>query len=251
MEKGGFAASPPTRQTVMTFDAILSPPEIDLLPRTDLSQTVCVVFDILRATTSIVTGLAHGVEAIRPASTIEEALALREQWPTSLLGGERHGEKIDGFDLGNSPLEYCAPDIREVITTTTNGTLALRACEEAGEILVGALINAGAVIERLRARQPKHVALVCSGTGRSSALEDVLAAGLVVSAFPEAAWTDAAKAAAATYERYKGDLLGALQESGNGTKLMRRGRTEDVAWCAQVSQYAVVGIMKEGVIRRE
>lgn len=233
----------------MIFDAVLSPAEIERLPHTDLSGTVCIVFDVLRATTSIITGLAHGVEAIRPVATIEEAREWHRQCPAALLGGERHGEKIDGFHLGNAPQEYTAPGIREVITTTTNGTLALRACEGAREVWVGALVNLDAVIRRLREKQPAHVTLVCSGTGHTAALEDVIAAGGIVSAFPEATATDVAKMAAATYRAYAGQLPAALQTSGNGTKLMRRGREADVAWCAQLSRYDVVGIMEKGVIR--
>ena len=100
----------------MRIDAILSPPEIDLLPQRDLRETVCVVFDVLRATSSIVTALAHGAREIFPAGTIEEALALRSKWPEAALGGERHGGKIDGFDLGNSPAEYAKKPPAKIIT---------------------------------------------------------------------------------------------------------------------------------------
>src|SRR3989442_13873822 len=91
----------------MKIDAVLTPAEIDLLPQRDLKNTTAVVFDVLRATSTILTALAHGAREIYPVRTIEEAFALQSaQMPGALLGGERHGEKIDGFDLGNSPLEY-------------------------------------------------------------------------------------------------------------------------------------------------
>ena len=82
----------------------------------------------------MITGLAHGAAEIFPVSTIEEAFTLHAAEPGALLGGERHGEKIDGFDLGNSPFEYRECAGRTVISTTTNGTVALRACarREAG-----------------------------------------------------------------------------------------------------------------------
>ncbi len=235
----------------MRFDAVLSPAEIDWLPQTDLSATVCVVFDVLRATSTIITALAHGVEAIRPVATIGEAWSCHQEHPAAWLGGERHGDRIDGFHLGNSPMEYTAGGIREVITTTTNGTVALRACAGAQEVWVGALVNLEAVVRRLREVQPARVTLVCAGTNRNVALEDVIAAGGVVAAFPDAGCSDAATIAAATYQACRHDLLAALQTSENGRRLMQQGREADVAWCAQVSRFDLVGVMKEGVIRAE
>src|SRR5258706_15449923 len=102
----------------MRIDAVLSPPEIDLLPERDLSNATAVVFDVLRATSSMIIAFAHGAAEIIPARTIEEALSLKARMPDAKLGGERHGDRIEGFDLGNSPLEY--RDVRgaRIITTT-------------------------------------------------------------------------------------------------------------------------------------
>src|SRR4051812_27980863 len=116
----------------MTVDAVLTPAEIALLPHAELADATCVVFDVLRATSSMVTALAHGAKEIIPVSTIEEALTARIRRPEALLGGERHGDRIEGFDLGNSPFEYREIAGRTVISTTTNGTVALRACANAG-----------------------------------------------------------------------------------------------------------------------
>jgi 2-phosphosulfolactate phosphatase len=239
-----------THARSMTIDAILSPPEIDLLPQRDLSATACVVFDVLRATSSIVTALANGFEEIFPVTTIEEALELKREIPDALLGGERHGDRIDGFDVGNSPLEYRQAASRRLITTTTNGTVALRACAQAREVIAGALLNMGALVSHLHASEPENLLLVCAGTFRDLALEDVLAAGLLCGAFPEAVHTDAAKTAMAVGARYDRDLFKCLAEARNGRTLIERGRIDDVRWCAQRSIYNVVGVMKEGVIRR-
>jgi 2-phosphosulfolactate phosphatase len=232
----------------MIIDAILSPPEIDLLPGKDLRRTVCVVFDILRATSSIVTALAHGTVAVRPVLTIEEAFAERERWPDAILGGERHGDRIEGFDLGNSPMEYCRPDLRRIITTTTNGTVALRACAGAETVIVGALLNMEAVRSHLRQMEPERIALVCAGTGRDLALEDVLAAGMLATLLPDASLTDAAETAVALYEKHAANLNAALRQSANGRVLVERGRGGDVDWCAQVSKFSVIGVMRDGVI---
>ncbi len=208
------------------------------------------VFDVLRATSSILTALAHGAEAIRPVLSVEEARAQRERWPGAWLGGERGGDRIEGFDLGNSPLEYCRPGLRRILTTTTNGTVALRACAEAGagEVLVGALLNLSALAASLRERPPQHLLLVCAGTGRDLALEDVLAAGMLAAAFPEAEWTDAARTAVAVYKQHAADLPGALRHSANGRVLMEHGRADDVAWCARVSAFETLAAMRDGEI---
>jgi len=234
----------------MLFDAVLTPAEIDLLPNQDLTSSVCIVFDVLRATSSMVTGLAHGVEEIRPVCTIEEALELRAEWPGAVLGGERFGDRIAGFDLGNSPLEYCQPGMRRVVTTTTNGTVALQACAGAREVWAGALLNMAALEERLRSTAPERVVLVCAGTFRELALEDALAAGMLAHAFPEAELTDAAQLARALYREHRGDLPAGLRQAKNARVLLAHGRGDDVEWCAQVSRFPVVGVMHGGVLRK-
>src|SRR5712675_737545 len=113
----------------MHIDVVLHPAEIALLPARDLSGTTCVVFDVLRATSSMVTALANGVSEIHPVCTIQEAQALKGRLPDVVLGGERKGDSIPGFDIGNSPSEYTGLKGRRIVTTTTNGTVALRACE--------------------------------------------------------------------------------------------------------------------------
>src|SRR5882672_2378548 len=128
-----------------TLEVLFAPTEYAALSGRDLSNTVCVVFDVLRASSSMVTALAHGASAIIPVSEISEALAIRRQQPTVLLAGERDGMRIPAdltggidFDLGNSPREFTAETVRDrtIVTTTTNGTRALRACARANVVLV-------------------------------------------------------------------------------------------------------------------
>ncbi|MGC3989895.1 MAG: 2-phosphosulfolactate phosphatase [Chthoniobacteraceae bacterium] len=235
----------------MIFDVASSPAEIARLRNQDLGETTAVVFDILRATSSMVTGFAHGITEIIPAETIEEARALQERHPDALLGGERGGVKIAGFDVGNSPLEYCQHSGRRVITTTTNGTLALRACGHAQAVLAAAFLNLEATVAALRKAQPARVLAVCAGTGDDAALEDLLAAGALAQAFPEADLTDAALAAGALYAQYEHRLLEGFQLSKNGRALRVKGFTPDVEWCAQLSIYPLVARLKNGVIRAE
>src|SRR2546426_12776574 len=102
----------------MKIDAVLTPTEIGFLPQRDLRNATCVVFDVLRATSSIVTALAHGAASIHAVTSIDEAFALKEKLPDAILGGERNGDRIKGFDVGNSPLEYTDFAERTIITTT-------------------------------------------------------------------------------------------------------------------------------------
>lgn len=232
----------------MTIDAALNPAEIALLPRRDLSAVTCIVFDVLRATSSIVTALAHGAAEIHPVSTIEEARELREQMPRCLLGGERHGERIDGFDMGNSPFEYQNVPDATIVTTTTNGTLALRACEHAERVWVGAILNLSELVDEIRWHEPAHLLLVCAGTFETFALEDAWAAGLLISELPGADLTDAARAALALTKLYPGPL-DALRASRNGQALLAKQREAEVVWCSRISHCKVVGSMESAVIR--
>jgi len=235
----------------MRVDVALNPSEIEHLSERELSGTACVVLDVLRATSSMVTGLAHGVLGFRPVASIEEALALKHAHPDAVLGGERHGERIDGFDVGNSPLEYLELAGRRVITTTTNGTVALDACRGAREVIAGALLDLDAVAEHLRRTTAAEVLVVCAGTFRETALEDVLAAGLLVETLAPEQATDPAEVARAVYRASGGDLLGALRRARNGRALIAKGRGAEVAWCAQRSLWPVVGVLRDGWVVAE
>ncbi len=234
----------------MYIDVVLHPAEIaTVLPVRDLSKTTCVVFDVLRATSSMVTALAHGATEIYPVRTIEEALSLKVRMPEALLGGERHGDIIPGFQMGNSPLEYREQVRgRRIITTTTNGTIALRACEGAERVLVGAVLNIGALAAVLRASWPQHVVIVCAGTFSDFALEDCCAAGLLIAYLGAESLSDSAHAALGVTRLYP-EPAAALHASRNGRVLMGTDRAADVEWSAQLSLYDVVGEMKSAVIR--
>ncbi|MGA3171427.1 MAG: 2-phosphosulfolactate phosphatase [Chthoniobacteraceae bacterium] len=235
----------------LNIDVVLSPPEIDLLPHRDLSATAAVVFDVLRATSTMITALANGAAGIRPVRTIEEARTLKAKLPAALLGGERHGERIEGFDLGNSPLEYGANVRgREIISTTTNGTIALRAASHAASVLAASLLNIGAVAAHLAANPSREILLVCAGTFREAALEDILAAGMLISLLPTPALTDSARLALALYRQNRDDLPAVLHASRNGRALLAKDRAAEVDWCARPSVFPIVAAMdSRGLVR--
>lgn len=150
-----------------------------------LQGGIAVVIDILRASTTIIHALAAGAERVIPCSEVETARQLAGQFApgTALLGGERHGERIAGFDLDNSPLSYTPDKLagKTLIFTTTNGTRALERCQMADRILIGAFVNRNAVIKALR-DDDRPIHLVCAGTDGYVTSEDVLFAGSIAHA---------------------------------------------------------------------
>ena len=169
-----------------SIEVLFAPAEFTLLNQRDLRQTVCVVFDVLRATSTMVTALANGATAILPVAEIQEAVDIRRRQPEVLLAGERDGVRIEGhlsggvsFDLGNSPREFTPARIqgRTIAMTTTNGTRALRASAEACAVLLGSFLNLRATAEFLLRKGPTQVLIVCSGTLDQAAYEDLLGAG--------------------------------------------------------------------------
>ena len=217
------------------------------LKQRDLSETVCVVFDVLRATSTMVTALANGAAAMVPVEEISEALALRKRHPDMLLAGEREGVRIGAnltggieFDLGNSPREFTAEKVRgrTIAMTTTNGTRALRACTQAKTVLVGSFLNLRATADFIQKESPEHLLLVCSGTHEETAYEDVLGAGalcdLIWPQYSAGAVADSALMARKLFGLERADLVRAVAESRNGRHLMARAELrEDVAFCVQ------------------
>jgi 2-phosphosulfolactate phosphatase len=243
---------------MQTVDALFTPAEFALLPQRDLSRTVCVVFDVLRATSTIITALANGASGMIPVAEISEALRLRD--PNVLLAGEREGLRIgadlaDGvaFDFGNSPREF-TPDAvrgRMIVTTTTNGTRALRACAHAQLVLVGSFLNLSATVAHLRSVTADSLLLVCGGTFERAAYEDVLCAGAVLERLAIDDMTDAALLALTAFRIAATDLLAALQQAENGRRLRARPElADDVPFCASVDRFEIAAALeRDGTIR--
>ena len=145
-----------------------------------LTQRTVIVTDVLRATTTIIAAIVNGCQKVIPQPSIDKALACQAKTPNSLLGGERGGAKIPGFDLGNSPLEYESSRVqgKTLILTTTNGTVAMHRCRLAKRILIGAMTNLTAVSRCLSPDQP--VTIVCSGTDGEETAEDTIFAGALI-----------------------------------------------------------------------
>ena len=248
----------------MKIEVVLSPKDLPDLARRDLSQAVCVVFDILRATSTFVTALERGAEAIVPVSEIAEAVAFRQKQPGVLLGGERDGVKISAaqsggvdFDLGNSPREYAAATVRNkiIVSTTTNGTRALRACTGAQTLLAGSFLNLTATARFVRQARPEQVILVCAGTRENVADEDVLAAGALAEQLhpaepPPPPSSQPLQIARRRWNQAKSDLPAAVSGAENARRLLTIPELrDDVAFCLQLDRFPLVAKMERDAIR--
>ncbi|HEV2329705.1 MAG TPA: 2-phosphosulfolactate phosphatase [Verrucomicrobiae bacterium] len=245
----------------MNLDVILTPAELPRLSKQDLRGTACVVFDLLRATSAFITALNNGAAAIIPVSEISEALEIKEKRPRVLTAGERHGVKIrvngKEFDFGNSPREFMPEKVkgRTIVSTTTNGTRALRACAGAKIVLAAAFLNLSVTANFLVRSRCENVLLICAGTGENTALEDVLAVGAICEALARGNKTpvlsDSARVALATFRQSKSNLSGALCESQNARQLLAIPELrEDVKFCLQRDVFNLVARMKGGKITR-
>jgi len=230
--------------------------DVAFLPRLlpDPEASVCVVIDVLRASTSVVTLLAGGAQEIAVAESPAAARRIARREPGRyLLCGEVDGLTPRGFDYGNSPSEFAALDVtgRRFILSTTNGTRALQRLATSPLVLVGALVNAAAAVRTLLAEAEArrlNAALVCAGLSRGKrlSLEDAVAAGALVDrALNDASaasleLTDDAEIAHRTYVSYHGDALAAFRRSEHGRALIALGFAHDLEFCAQADRFDAV-----------
>jgi 2-phosphosulfolactate phosphatase len=221
----------------------------------ELAGSACVVIDVLRFTTTLTAALEAGAKVIYPVGEPEDAWRLQRQLGDDLvLGGERGGLRINGFDLGNSPREYTPPLVagRILALTTSNGTKALHDVHQAGAapVYAGCLRNAPAVARRLL-RAGKDAVMYCAGTGGKIALEDVVGAGAIVHCCAESGrqigLTDTARLALAAFEKAGAAL--ADKPSAHARRLIELGFVEDVLYSSMLGASEAVGEFDGVMIR--
>ncbi|MCA9033921.1 MAG: 2-phosphosulfolactate phosphatase [Planctomycetaceae bacterium] len=251
------------------------PISVHLLPQlfepSMLEGGVAVILDILRASSTITTALGHGAVCVVPFEDVEDALQFRIDSHTPvLLGGERGGVQIEGFDLTNSPADY-TPEIvsgRSIGFTTTNGTRALHRAVRASHVIIGSFLNLTAVVHFLRDQQ-KPVHLVCAGTNGHITGEDVLCAGAMVSSLIDADsgctlndsaaialsyWQDTISQSSILIEEFlphsspsgvshtaASDLIAtAIRKANGGRNLLKLGFAQDIDRCSQINSLPLV-----------
>lgn len=221
-----------------------------LVDPADLRGRTVVVIDVLRATTTIAHALAAGATAVVPCLEIDEARTMAKQLGGNVvLGGERQGRRIEGFDLGNSPTEYTRQTVggRTVVFTTTNGTRAMRHAAAASEILLGSFANLSAVAGALTSCD--RVDLLCAGTNGVITAEDALFAGAVVERISDLKsqisdiLNDQARLALGAWRTFLSSgnpLAAALRECQGGRNLIAEGFDADIDTAAQIDSLSIV-----------
>ncbi len=211
---------------------------------------VCVVIDVLRASTTIVTALANGCSAVFPVETPEEARQIAKE-RDSLLGGERGGVKLEGFDFGNSPLEY-APEMiqgRTLAFTTTNGTRAIKRCADSDLLLVGCFLNASEIIRFLE-RENRDTYILCAGTRGKPSLEDTACGGMMLERLGAHGIAET-REAVSIWRNCRNDLARTMKtSSAHGRNLVRLGFERDIDFAAETDRFRLLAMREnDGIVR--
>lgn len=195
---------------------------------------------------------AAGAEAIEVFSDLDKLVKASEQWPSEkrILAGERGGQRVDGFDLGNSPRDH-APERtagRRLFMSTTNGTRCLQRIQAVPLVMTAALTTRQAVVDKLLDKHPESVWLVGSGWEGTYSLEDTVCAGAIIHAlmaktgqhFVDCVGNDSAVASVGLYEQWQDSMLDLMRLATHGQRLLRLNNTADLEYCAQMDVTDIV-----------
>lgn len=223
----------------------------------EVTADCAIVIDVLRATTTMAAALANGAEAIQAFSDVEELQRVSHAWDSDkrVRAGERGGQKLPEFDLGNSPLD-CTSDLmqgRRLFITTTNGTRALKKVQTAPIVLTAALTNRATVVRYLMEKQPETVWIVGAGWQGTFALEDTVCAGAIVQQlseqmgckFGELSGNDELVDAVTLYRHWKDEMLELFHHASHGQRLVRLDGHADLKYCSEMDTVDVLPIQRE------
>lgn len=232
-----------------SLSTCLSP---SLLHLYDVSSSIIVIIDILRATSTIATALYNGAKSIIPVDSVAECIKLGKQMDV-ITAGERDGKIADGLKYGNTPLQYTPEFIKgkTLVLTTTNGTrlLHMALAEGAQGIITGSFCNLSAVCDYL-AIQNKNVILACAAWKDRINIEDTLFAGAVISRIKNHFQQncDAGQIAETLYDQAKNDLFGFMKEknASHYLRLMGFGLEEDIKFCLTTDNANILVVYESG-----
>lgn len=233
----------------MKVDVILTAGEIKA---DKIKDKIVVIIDVLRATSVMTTALANGAKAIYPYKDIESVLQNCKKSSSYVLGGERKGLKIEGFDFGNSPLEYTKEAVygKDVFMTTSNGTRAIEASANGSKKLyIACFLNIQSVVDKLKAENQDTV-IVCSGTNDEFSLDDALCAGEIIKRLSEKSgikFSDISLGLKIIAKSSKG-----VEETLKGSKhfeyLKSIGFYGDMNHCFSIDKFDIVPEYKNGIV---
>jgi 2-phosphosulfolactate phosphatase len=220
-----------------------------------------IVIDVLRATTTIIVSLANGAKEVIPTENIATAVRVAKGSKNSILCGERNGRVIDGFKLGNSPLEYTADEIKDkaLIFSTTNGTQAIMKSKFAKNCLLASFVNMSAVVDYVNALD-EDFTIICSGKLNDFCLEDAVCAGMLLNKLSVGRNLELMDSEVAAMN-LSNDLamllnvpsqekvLRMLNTSEHGRYLSQIGFEKDLEICSKIDSYPIIPLFRNGVIR--
>ena len=232
-----------------TLHTVLSPSLLNLY---DISNSIVVIIDILRATSTISTALYNGAKQIIPVDSVAECIKLGKQMDV-ITAGERDGKIAEGLQYGNTPFQYSSEFIKgkTLVLTTTNGTklLHMALAANAKGIITGSFCNISAVTDYLSA-QNKNVILACAAWKNRINIEDTLFAGAVINRIKEHfdINCDATQLAETTYLQANGRLLDFMKEknASHYQRLMNFGLEEDIKFCLTEDNADILSIYSGG-----
>lgn len=212
---------------------------------------ICVVIDVLRATSVMITALHNGAEKIFPFKDIKTIQERCENLKNIIKCGERNALKIDGFDLGNSPLEFTKEKVfgKDIYMSTTNGTKAVENSLSAEKIIICSFLNIKSVSEKLL-EYKKDVVIVCAGTNGKFSLDDTLCAGLIIKEMQkhtEIQMNDVLLAAVRISESHE-NIKDILKGSTHYERLLSLGFEKDMEHIFSLNKYSIVPEYKNGYI---
>lgn len=227
------------------------------LDEMQLKDKNIVVIDVLRASTTIATALTNGAKEIIPVSSIENAVKISGNLfgEVTLRAGERNAKMIEGFNLGNSPLEYTEEVVKgkSIIFVTTNGSAAIVKGKHARHLVVAGFVNLSTVVAALQELQ-SDVTIICAGKENRFCIEDAVCAGRIINEFErtskiELVPDDGGIAAAALDRTFGKNILKMLKASDHGRYLAEIGFQEDLKVCAEIDSLEILPTLSGNVIR--
>jgi len=221
-----------------------------------LAGKLVIIIDVLRASSTIVSALANGCRGFIPILSPDKAKKKAQEFEKErvLLGGEREGIKIEGFDLGNSPREYKREVVKDktIIFSTTNGVKTFEMAKGAHRVIIGSFLNLQAVCNYC-ANYTGDILIICAGKEGKFCLEDTACAGMIVNSLRKVFLgghreVDANLTAQLLYKKFDNNILEILRKSQHGRYLESIGLGEDLKFCSQLDLFHIVPIFRDGII---
>ena len=237
----------------MKINVLLSPNNVDDLYFTGKTT---VVIDVLRATSVILKAFESGDKEVIPVGSIDFAMkiSVNSHGGQTLLCGERNTQIIEGFDLGNSPIEYSEDKIsgKSIILFTTNGSKAIVKAKYSDKVFIASFNNLSAIAEYL-VTLDTDVEIIASGANGVFCLEDTICAGALVKLMIESKSaieiTDATDASLILNEKYGADIRTMMQNCQHGKLLLENGFSEDIEFCSTTNNIPLIPYFTGGEIK--